>query len=411
MPPSNATVINRAVTIEGPGRGNADRIWIPIEDKLWEYGPNMNPLTRMANVMKKRSVPHREFKVLNDKRLPRFTRINENSGYNTTAVTITVDNGNYFRVQDVIEITRTGEHCLVTGISGNDLTVVRNYATGGTPGTGVAMVDNDEIRILGQAQSERSATPSTITTDPGTVTNYTQLISRSSSVSLDRTRTDEYGPKEKQRQSKQAMDEIKIDNELNFKFGKPLKDVEGDSPRDSSVADSRYATAGIKWFVDNFASDNVLDANEVITQTTLWGFVAPLFENMPDDSTNQNRELVALCGMNAFHAFHQWGLSRVETTPDMKKFGMQLTTYLAPPGRLNLVQDYSLTGDEYSNYMFVINPMDLEYVYTDGHDVHIETNKQMPNVKEIVDEIWGEVGLGIKRPELHGYVYNMKAGA
>ena len=207
------------------------------------------------------------------------------------------------------------------------------------------------------------------------------------------------------------MYEFKVDTELFFKFGKPLKDVEGSSPLDGSVADTRYKTGGLKYWIDNYASANILDANGVITQTALWDFLAPMYEDMPEDSTSQGMELMALCGAKAFNAFHSWAVARIETSVDTKKYGLQLQTYQAPVGRLNLVQDYTLKGDEYADYMFVVNPKDLEYTYLQGMDMKVKTNVQANDVLERKDMVYGVIGLGIKRPELHGYIKNMQAAA
>lgn len=407
---TDPTIIEGAIAAVGPNQGTSARIVQQTENQIFRYGPNLNPLIRMSNVMKRSSVKNMAFTIINDKRLPRFTRINNGAGYNTTDVSIVVDNGNYFRVQDVLEVTRTKEHAFVTAVSTNTLTVVRGYDLTAA-GTGVAMVDNDEVRNLGQAQSERSGVPTNIQTDPGTIVNYLQIVSRVTNVSTIRQHTEEYGEPELQRQARATMDEMKIDAELDFKFGKPLADVQGSSPLDSSVGDGRWKTGGLLYWILNNAAANVLDANTVITQKTLWDHLGPLFEDMPDDSTNQNRELTALCGMKSFHAFHQWGLTPIQTTPETKRFGLALASYQAPVGILNLMQDYTMRGDEYADYMIIVNPMDLEYKYLEGLDVHIEANKETDNRKEKLDEVWGVIGLGIKRPELHGYIYNMQAGA
>jgi hypothetical protein len=407
---TDATVVSGVAAAVGSNAGTADRIVKQTTNEIFRYGPNLNPLIRMADVMKRRSVKNMEFTILNDKRLPRFTRINNGAGYSNSATSIVVDNGNYFRVQDLMQVTRTKEQSFVTAISGNTLTVIRGYDTAGA-GTGVAMVDNDEVRNLGQAQSERSGTPASIQTDPGSIVNYCMIVSRSMNVSTIRMATEEYGEEEMKRQARATMDEMKIDAELDFKFAKPIADVQGSSPIDSSLSDGRWVTGGLEHFISTYASENALDANTVITQKTLWDHLAPLFENMPDDSTNQNRELVVLCGIKAFHAFHQWGLTPIQTTPQTKRYGLALTSYQAPVGLLNLVQDYTLKGDEYADYAMIVNPSDLEYVFLEGLDVKVYPNKDVDNRKEKLDEIWGTLGLGIKRPELHGYIYNMQAGA
>lgn len=403
-------LINRAVTVGGPGAGNTDRFVPEIADTILQYGPNINPLTIISRQSKKESVGNQEYKIMNDKHLPRLTRVNNGGGYNTTDASIVVDNGNYAAPQMVVEVTRTGEHMLVTAVSSNTWTVERGYDVGGA-GTGVAIVDNDEIRILGFAGAERSGAPTSIQTSPGTVLNYAQLHLRAVNLSKIRENTEEYGMKEHARQTKNTMYEFKVDVESAFLFGKPLKDVEGSSPLDGSLADTRYKTGGLKYWIDNYASQNILDANGVITQTALWDFLAPLYKYHPDDTTGQGMELTALCGPKAFHAFHSWAVARIDTSVDTKKYGLQLTTYQAPVGRINLVQHYMLEGDEYSDYMFIVNPRDLSYKYLQKMDLTVDTDVQTPGVLERKDMMYGVIGLGIGRPELHGYIKNMQAAA
>lgn len=409
--PTAPSVIARTVAVAGPGAGNTDRLVVQMRDELLMYGPNINPLAVLSMKAKKRSVGGPEFKVMNDKQLPRFDAVNDVSPPNTTDTTITVDHGEYFRVHDDILNTRTGEHMLVTGVSGDDLTVVRNYQTGGTPGTGVAMLDNDEIMICGNNLSERASPASTLVTDPTTITNYIQRFGRTTSVSWQRRQTEEYGPAEKERQKKAATIEMKKDLELAFKFGKPLRDVEGSSPRDSAVQDSRHKTGGLQYFIDTYASANAHDAGGAISQNQLWDWIQPLFEDMPEDTTDQQMELAALCSPKAFRVFHSWGIPAVEISPSTKEFGLQLRTYLTPVGRLTLIQDYTLKGTEYGDWMFIVNVKDLEYVYQNGLDIQLQTDVQTPGVHEDKDELFGYVGFGIQRPELHGYIKNMALAA
>ena len=407
---TNPTIISRASAVGGPGAGNADRFVKETADTILMYGPDANPVTVISRQANKESVGNQEYTIMNDKHLPRLTRVNNSGGYNTTDTSIIVDNGNFAAAQMIAEITRTREPILVTAVSSNTWTVERGYDTISN-GTGVAILDNDEIRILGFAGAERSGMPTSIQTTPGSVLNYAQLQLRDVNVSTIRQNTKEYGPKEHARQTKNTMYEFKADIESSFLFGKPLKDVEGSSPLDGSVADTRYKTGGIFYWIDNYASQNILDANGIITQSALWDFLAPLFKYRPEDTTGQGKELVALCGQKSFHAFHSWAVARIETTPDTKKYGLQLQTYQAPVGKISLVQHYMLDGDEFSDYMVVIDPKDLSYKYLQGMDLTIKNNIETPGVLERKDMMYGVCGLGIGRPELHGYIKNMAAAA
>ena len=117
---------------------------------------------------------------LEDTLLPNTDAIND-SGYTDPSVdtVFTVDNGDRFQVGDQIKLQGKDEVMLVTGISTNDLTVVRQY--GGSPSSPLA--DNDIISILGNAALEGDDAPTTRFTNRVRKQNYTQIFTASVEVS------------------------------------------------------------------------------------------------------------------------------------------------------------------------------------------------------------------------------------
>ncbi|RME27577.1 MAG: hypothetical protein D6800_04880, partial [Candidatus Zixiibacteriota bacterium] len=89
-----------------------------------------------------------------------------------TDTTFTVGNGDRFQVGDQIQLVGSSEVMLVTGISGNDLTVIRGY--GGT--SPESLIDDTTIRILGNAALEGGDAPSARFTNRVRRTNYTQIF-------------------------------------------------------------------------------------------------------------------------------------------------------------------------------------------------------------------------------------------
>ncbi len=410
MAVTDPTVISGGQTIDSTGGGNADRFRPQIRDEILMYGPNINPITLISSKVKTRGVGNPVYKVMNDKRLPRFDAINNGAGYNTTDTSIVVDNGTYFKGGDLVRVTRTGEIFKVTSVSTNTLTVVRGYDTAAA-GTGVAMVDDDELLIVSNTPTERAAPPDALVPDPTTITNYIQRFSRTTDISWLRKNADEYGKPELQRIKEHATFELKRDIELAFKFGKPLADIGDASPLDSGVVDTRYTTGGLQYFIDTYSSATAYDAGGVLTQSQLWEYVQPLYENMPDDATGMGMELMLLCSASAFRAFASWGLPHVEISQKDKMFGLALNSYQSPVGKLTIVQDYSLAGTEYGNWMFMINPADLEYVFHNGLDIQINPDAQDEGTHRQKDELFGYIGFGCNRPELHGYIKNVDLAA
>ena len=117
---------------------------------------------------------------LEDSLLPNTDAINDASFSNTaTDTTFDVDHGDRFRAGDLIQMADSREVMLVTGVSGNTLTVVRQY--GGTPSD--ALGDNIVLRILGNAALEGDDRPATRFTSRSRKQNYTQIFTASVEVS------------------------------------------------------------------------------------------------------------------------------------------------------------------------------------------------------------------------------------
>lgn len=95
------------------------------------------------------------------------------------ATSFDVANGSRFRVGDVLRPEASGERLMVTGVSGNTLTVVRGYG-GTTPET----LQNDQVlHIVGNAALEGAERGASATTNRVRKTNYTQIFTKSIEVS------------------------------------------------------------------------------------------------------------------------------------------------------------------------------------------------------------------------------------
>jgi hypothetical protein len=90
----------------------------------------------------------------------------------TNATSLTVNNGTRFQVGDQIRPETSGEVIMVTGVSGNTLTVVRGY--GNT--TKVALTNGRKLSILGNAALEGADAAAARFTNRSRRQNYTQIF-------------------------------------------------------------------------------------------------------------------------------------------------------------------------------------------------------------------------------------------
>jgi hypothetical protein len=147
----------------------SDQLAIDLGDRISLLEPSAQPLavfTRKAN--KKRTVATK-FSWLEDQSKPRFDT--QNGGATNVATTVAVTNGAYFQQWDQVLNTRTGEQFRVDAVAGGNLTVTRGIGS-----TGTAMLNGDELYIIGTAQPENDTSKPARSDIPSKVTNNTQIF-------------------------------------------------------------------------------------------------------------------------------------------------------------------------------------------------------------------------------------------
>src|SRR4051812_27068596 len=127
----------------------SDQLAIDLGDRISELEPDVQVLSVFTRAAGKKATVATKFSWLESRNKARFDLVNNGAGYVAGATAITVDNGAYFAQWDQVLVTRTGEQMRVDGVAGNVLTVTRGIGS-----TAAAIVDNDELLIIGSAQPE-----------------------------------------------------------------------------------------------------------------------------------------------------------------------------------------------------------------------------------------------------------------
>jgi len=150
-----------------------------VSDLIGIISPYETPLLdALGDPMREATSTHHEW--LEDKLLPNKDAINDSTWTDPSSDTeFDVDNVSRFRVGDQIQVEESEELMLVTGISGDTLTVTRGYA--GT--TAEALADDQVINILGNAALEGADKPSVRFTNRTRHGNYTQIFTAPVEVS------------------------------------------------------------------------------------------------------------------------------------------------------------------------------------------------------------------------------------
>ncbi len=409
-----STTITGNQTYKGTKGELSNRLQLEVSDKLWSQGANMASLVQIAHIGNKESVKNSEYTILEDDHLPFVDQINAGT-LTAGTTTITVDNATRWRAHDVWLNERTGEHilCTVDGSGTTVASVERGWDTDNN-GTGIALLDNDVFRYLGNALDEDATMVTSLQTKVSTRTNYIQEYNQTTALTERRMHTSDYGEDEQKRQRRKTSDQFMINVENSWWFGSKVQDIEGSSPLDGTVTGTRYATDGFKQLIDsNATSTNVLDAAGSLTLMNFWDVVASINNESPDNKGDGNMpKLIAFCGQTAISVVNQWALGPIQTSPASKVFGMNLNRVTTPYGPIDLKQHLLFTG-EYADYIFFVNPSQIGYRYLQGLDVKMRPIKTDSDGSHVMrDEFFGYLGFWMANPDIAGgYIKNVQFAA
>jgi hypothetical protein len=354
-----------------------DRRIFDFSKKIWLLEPDAAPLTVLLAKTSKVSTSDPDFKWFEDELDPRTDLINDATPPSDTDTTWTVDNGSYFRAGDIVKVPRTGETVRVTAVATNDLTVVRSIGAV----AGAALLDNDPIYIIGNANQEFATSRTLKSTLEVTKQNYAQIFRTPVGSSATQEATELRGGNDLAYQRRKKGIEHTVDIERAFLFGEKSEDTSGSHPL--------RTTGGLLEFI----TTNITDASGALSETEWETWLRSIFRY-----GNKSKLVIASpLVMSVISAFAQ---GRLQSVPEDKTHGVAITRWLSPHGEVNLAKSNLLEGTIYGGYAFGV---DMEFVsYRPLRETQLKTNIQANDEDGQKDEYITECGLQVKLEKAHG---------
>jgi hypothetical protein len=365
----------------------ADSKVIEMDDDVFLYEPDKAPLTLLTSKVSKKAVSNPIFNWLEDERIPTLDRVNKAAGYTAGATGIQVDNAGYYRTPGLIKIQRTGEVCYVSAITGSTLTVVRGRGSTAA----AAIVDNDQITILGANQAEGSTSPASKTTKKVKKTNATEIVRSAWELTNSEIATELYGPQDVAFQQMKVGIEHAVDIENKLWFGEYLDDSSGATVSSVSIR----TTGGI----DEVISTNDSDFGGVFNMVTFFSFAEDVFRYGSNSK-------VFFAAPSVVSNISLEGIKYLELVPKDQTFGLDINRLLTPHGSLMVVKHNLFEGDTYGKRGYVIDLDNVGYRFLRGRDTKLMTNIQANDKDSRKDEYLTEMGLVRRLEKTHGRIKN-----
>jgi hypothetical protein len=358
---------------------------VDMAEQVLLLDPNEAPLCVLSRRLAKRATINPEYSWQEDDLEPRFDAVNNGAGYASGATSIVVDNGAYFAQHFHVLVTRTGEVMRVDSVASNTLTVTRGIGS-----TAAAIVDNDELFVIGHAQPEGDTSPVARSGNPVKSTNYTQIFRKSVEASETLLHSDQFtSPHDWPYQRRKAAIEHNKDIELSLWFGKPS---EAGSP-------PRRTTGG----VFHFATSNILNAGGAFTEAELYQALRPAFRYGSNTK-------VAFGSMLVIDVMNGFTRGKLEVTQNETTYGIRVMTYVSPHGTIRLVSHPLFEGTVYSGYLAILDLADagVKWRYLansrGSRDTMLLTNRQANDADAEKDEYLTEGGLQFGESKKHAIV-------
>lgn len=375
---------------------------IDLSKEILLLEPEAAPITVITKSIygggRSRPAVDTEFHWHEDELEGRFDAINNGGGYNNAATSIAVDNGSLFAEEDLVYVTRTGEVMLVTAVSTNTLTVERGVGAS----TAQALLDNDELYIIGTADTEGATSVTARTENPVKVTNYTQIFKHSVEMSGSRlSASNMSSPHDWNHQRRKVGIEHLKDIELAAIMGTPSSDV-GDA------SSPRRTTGGLLHFLNQ----NVTNAGGALTEEEFETWLRQLFRY-----GSQKRTLFA--SPLLVSVLNSFSRTKLQTEVASETYGVKVFTWISPHGELAIVKHNLLEGENLSGTGIAVDweKGEIAYRYLKGdapgesRDTRLIPNVQAPDLDGRKDQWITECGFQVALPKVHGVLKGVTGAA
>lgn len=374
-------------TADLSGTLGVDRLKRDVADGIFLLDPNENPftlITRQMGRMTSQVIKHSWFA---DELFPEVATVSSTTASTTTETSVTVvdTQGARVAVMDILVVHDSFEQMLVTAISGDVLTVIRDYGQDDAGNEGWAalattLATGDSLIIAGNAMTEGSSAPGLKATLEVLRNNYCQGFRKPFDITEELMNSALYGEQQLPYQTRKAAIEILRQIEYTNIYGNPYA---GDGLTENSTPGSRLpATSG---GIIHFITENAPSAN-IVSQTELTK--AEFLTFIQDGYRFGSRQKVLFAAPLIISAIESWGIADLQSRPDDTTYGIAIQNWLSAHGETAIINHKILRGQTSTqgNTALLIDMVHLKQVVMNNMDMRLVQNIQANDVMTRKDE-------------------------
>lgn len=378
-------------------------------EKILELFPNGSaPLTAILSMLKAEKTDSSIFHWYEEKIPAQRLRINLAAGYaagdtvlivDATSASDGISGSKMVRTGIILWNERTGEKMYVSDDPASDTQIQCTRGFGTT--AAAAILDNDWLTVIGNAQEEGAVVPTAIQYDPDEYSNYCQIfrvpVNLTKSAQVEHFRDGDAYKNAKRR----ALRDISIQREMAYLFGE-LKSSTG--PKGMPLKTTR----GLLTHIETYASANVIDVGGALSEQAFDGY-------MEQVSRYGSGNKFGLCGSGALmvlSSLAKGGNIQVQSVATSESYGMSLTKYQTTHGDLILKSHPLFNMHPVLRYnMVILDTAHIKERILIGRDLNFLKDRHNPGDDMVTDEYLIESGIETNFADAHMYLKNITSFA
>lgn len=372
---------------------DTDRRKYDISDKIWLVDPDYATIVFFARKVGKQVAVDPEYRHFEYTQPSRYSACASTINSSNTTLAVTTGHGLRFREGDIVVDVSTGEHVRVTGISTDNLTIVRGWGTT----SAASITSGDVLVIIGNANAEGGSVRTQLSNVTSKIVNYTQIFREPIKLTGTSASTEYYGEAADMTNLRRTAFQMHMkDLARSWYFGEKKEDLSGSQPI--------RATAGFKAHI----STNVL-STATLTEPLFDGFMEDIYANGGSKKMGFFSPLIV-------SAINSWAKSgnRLTMYPKDKTFGVAVSNYLTGHGEIDFTEEKILNENAvWYGHGFVADMTLLKYRFLGGNGKSRDT-RLLPvtptnGEDSVIEEYLTEAGFQLINELQHGYIKSVTA--
>lgn len=363
---------------------------INIEDFVAKYPDWQFPILKRwgSDIFKKAVTSHKYEWTERDSRPTKAKVASESVASDATSMY--VDTAGVFNVDDVLQ-KPSGEQVIVTAVSGGTLLTIKHWA-----GTAESMVLGDTVKRIGVASPQGKDADDMVIIGTEDLYNFTQIFEDVVHLSGTQRNSIIHGDESQSELITRKQKELMEVLQTTLLLGIRNKDNE----------EQRYTMGGLKFFIDTYAPENVIDFGGAST----WNTEADVIEKIDDaveKIADKNGEKPTIyIGYKAMRKLKNCSKAIInEDRKSDKARGTALPQkYLSQLGELEIVQIRERTG-AFDDIIFLVDESVVGFKPMKNRGWF--TEELAKNGDSYKWQILGEYTEKVATPKVLAYIYNL----